>query len=158
VPMLRPPNWIGYVAPAPLSSNIFMFQGNFPPPYNWPLIDTNYGTSIVIFSNNVTLNDFKVLAGSNHTMSLGSYMMHDSQMLAYFGITGTTPVKGSDGVTSNHYDAYFTNALGDASCGSQTEFMVTGGNRLDLYGVLRDGAGVHSRLVKSGNASLNLTG
>jgi len=158
VPMQDPANWMENQAPPPLSSNIFIFQGDFPPPYNWPLVDTNYGASILIFSNNTTLNDTKVLAGSNHTVNLGSYVLQDSQKLAYFGITGVTPVKGSDGVTRDHYDACFTNALGDASCGSQTEFITTGGARLDWYGVLKDGAGTHSRLVKSGNAGLNLTG
>jgi len=158
VPMQDPANWIENQAPAPLSSNIFIFQGDLPPPYNWPFIDTNYGTSILIFSNNTTLNDFKILAGNNHTLNLGSYVLQDSQKLAYFGITGETPVKGSDGVTSYHSDTHHTNALGDASCGSQTEFIVPGDTRMDVYGVLRDGAGAHSRLVKSGNGELNLTG
>jgi len=32
------------------------------------------------------------------------------------------------------------------------------GGRLDVYGVLRDGDGTSSRLVKSGNYTLNLAG
>ena len=47
--------------------------------------------------------------------------------------------------------------LGDASCGSQTDFKCIGG-RLDVYGVLKDGAGTSSRLVKSGDKTLNITG
>ena len=147
-----PANWTANQAPPPLSSNILVFQGDLLVPYNWPFVDTNYGTSILIFSNNVVLNSIKVLAGSNHTVNLGSYVRQDTAMPCYFGITGPVPVS-SYWVTN----AFFTNALGDASCGSQTEFQCIGG-RLDVYGVLRDGAGAHSRLVKSGNNTLNLTG
>ena len=56
-------NWIGGVAPQPLSSNIIVFQGDIKVPYNWPYIDTNYGTTILIFSNNIVLNGIKILAG-----------------------------------------------------------------------------------------------
>jgi len=54
-------------------------------------------------------------------------------------------------------NAYHTNALGDATCNSQTDFQCVGG-RLDMYGALTDGAGTSSRLVKSGRFTLNITG
>ena len=157
VPMQTADNWVGNQAPAPLSSNVFVFQGDILVPYQWPFVDTNYGTSILIFSNNTALNSIKILAGSNHVMNLGSYVRQDTAQPCYFGITGPVPVKGVDGITYTVNNACFTNALGDASCGSQTEFQCVGG-RLDVYGVLRDGAGTSSRLVKSGNYTLNLTG
>jgi autotransporter-associated beta strand protein len=155
-PMQTAANWVENQAPAPLSSNVFVFQGDILVPYNWPYVDTNYGTSILIFSNNTVLNSIKVLAGSNHVMNLGSYVRQDTAQPCYFGITGPVPVVVG-GVTYTVNNAYFTNALGDASCGSQTDFQCTGG-RLDIYGVLKDGAGTSSRLIKSGNYTLNLTG
>jgi autotransporter-associated beta strand protein len=157
VPMQTAANWVGNQAPAPNSSNVFVFAGDILVPYQWPYIDTNYGTTILIFSNNIALNSIKILAGSNHVMNLGSYVRQDTAQPCYFGITGTnTPinVNGTKYISTN---AFFTNALGDASCGSQTEFQCTGG-RLDVYGVLKDGAGTSSRLVKSGPYTLNLTG
>jgi autotransporter-associated beta strand protein len=54
-------------------------------------------------------------------------------------------------------NANFTNALGDATCGSQTDFKCVGA-RLDVYGVLKDGAGTSSKLIKSGDRTLNITG
>jgi autotransporter-associated beta strand protein len=156
-PMQTGANWVGNQAPPPLSSNVFVFQGDILVPYNWPFVDTNYGTSILIFSNNTALNSIKILAGSNHVMNLGSYVRQDTAQPCYFGITGPVPVKGVDGILHTVNNAFFTNALGDASCGSQTEFQCTGG-RLDVYAVLKDGAGTSSRLVKSGNYTLNLTG
>ncbi|MDW8309436.1 MAG: autotransporter-associated beta strand repeat-containing protein [Verrucomicrobiales bacterium] len=157
VPMSLAANWVEGQAPAPGSSNIFLFEGDILVPYQWPYIDTNLGTTILIFSNNIALNSIKILAGSNNTVRLGSFVRQDTAQPCYYGITGTVPIRGADG---NWYDvtcAYFTNELGDASCGSQTEFQCTGG-RLDVYGVLRDGAGTRSRLVKSGPYTLNLTG
>jgi len=151
-------NWVGNQAPAPNSSNVFVFAGDILVPYQWPYIDTSYGTTILIFSNNIALNSIKILAGSNNTVNLGSYVRQDSGQPCYFGITEPVRFKGAD---NNWYwvtNAHFTNALGDASCGSLTEFQCTGGGWLAVYGVLRDGAGTSSRLVKSGNASLNLTG
>ena len=156
VPMQTAANWLGNQAPPPSSSNILIFQGDLVPPYNWPYVDTNYGTTIVIFSNNAVLNSIKVLAGSNNTVNLGSYMRQDAGLPCYFGVTGPVPVKAG-GVTYTVTNAYFTNALGDASCGSQTEFQCLSGE-LDVYGVLKDGAGAHSRLVKSGIFPLQLTG
>ncbi len=158
-PMQIPANWMENQAPPLLSSNILVFQGDILVPYNWPYIDGDYGTSILIFSNNVVLNSIKINAGFNHTMKLGSYVRQDTAIPCYFGITGSLDIKGADG---NWYrgvtvGAYFTNTLGDVSCGSQTEFQCVGG-RLDVYGVLIDGAGAHSRLVKSGNNTLALTG
>ena len=152
VPMQTAANWVGSQAPPPLSSNILVFQGDLVAPYNWPYVDTNYGTTLVIFSNNAILNSIKVLAGSNNTVNLGSYMRQASGLPCYFGITGPVPIK-----TWWATNAYFTNALGDASCGSQTEFQCINGE-LDVYGVLKDGAGTHSRLVKSGTYPLQLTG
>jgi len=108
------------------------FSGRILVPYNWPYVDTNYGTSILIFSNNAVLNSIKILAGSNHTVNLGSYVRQDTAMPCYFGITGPVPIVVG-GVTYTVNNAYFTNALGDVSCGSQTEFQCTGG-RLDVYG------------------------
>lgn len=157
VPMSIAANWVEGQAPAPGSSNVFIFQGDILVPYNWPFIDTNYGTSILIFSNNTALNSIKILAGSNNTVRLGSFVRQDTAQPCYYGITGTVPIKGADGQWYNVTCANFTNELGDASCGSQTEFQCTGG-RLDVYGVLRDGAGTSSRLVKSGPYTLNLTG
>jgi fibronectin-binding autotransporter adhesin len=156
-PMQTAANWVENQAPAPGSSNILVFQGDILVPYNWPFVDTNYGTTILIFSNNTALNSIKILAGSNHVMNLGAYVRQDTAQPCYFGITGPVPVKGTDGVMYTVNNAWFTNALGDASCGSQTEFQCTGG-RLDVYGVLTDGAGTSSRLVKSGPYTLNLTG
>ncbi len=157
VPMSLAANWVGNQAPAPNSSNVFIFEGDILVPYQWPYVDTNYGTSILIFSNNIALNSIKILAGENNTVNLGSYLRQDTAQPCYFGITEPVPIKGADG---NWYDVkcdYFTNALGDASCGSQTDFQCIGG-WLAVYGVLRDGAGTSSRLVKSGNATLNITG
>jgi len=156
-PMQTAANWVENQSPAPLSSNIFIFQGDILVPYNWPFVDTNYATSILIFSNNTVLNSIKILAGSNHVMNLGSYVRQDTAQPCYFGITGEVPIKGADGVKYTVTNAYFTNALGDASCGSRTEFQCTGG-RLDVYAVLTDGAGTSSRLVKSGPYTLNLAG
>ncbi len=158
VPMSVAANWVGNQAPPPLSSNVFVFEGDILVPYQWPYVDTNYGTSILIFSNNTALNSIKILAGSNNTVNLGSYVRQDTAQPCYFGITEPVRLKGAD---DNWYwvtNAHFTNALGDASCGSQTEFQCTGGGWLAVYGVLKDGAGTSSRLVKSGNASLCLTG
>jgi autotransporter-associated beta strand protein len=155
-PMQTAANWVENQAPPPLSSNILVFQGDILVPYNWPYVDTNYGTSILIFSNNVVLNSIKVLGGFNNTINLGSYVRQETAMPCYFGITGPVPIVVG-GVTYTVNNAFFTNALGDASCGGQTEFQCTGG-RLDMYGVLKDGLGAHSRLVKSGNNTLNLTG
>ena len=153
-------NWIGGTAPRPLSSNIVVFQGDIKVPYNWPYVDTNYGTTILIFSNNVVLNGIKILAGIGHTMNLGSYVLEEqppnAQSPSYFGID--SPIEISyQGITFWVTNANFTNALGDASVGGQTDFRCTGG-RLDVYGVLKDGAGAHSRLVKSGDRTLNITG
>lgn len=157
VPMSLPANWVEGEAPPPGSSNVLIFQGDILVPYNWPFIDTNYGTSILIFSNNTALNSIKILAGSNNTVRLGSFVRQDTAQPCYYGITETVPIKGADGNWYNVTCANFTNELGDASCGSQTEFQCTGG-RLDVYGVLRDGAGTSSRLIKSGPYTLNLTG
>ncbi len=157
VPMSLGANWAGNQAPAANSSNVLVFEGDFLVPYQWPYVNTNYGTTILIFSNNIALNSIKILAGSNNTVNLGSYVRQDTAQPCYFGITEPVPIKGADG---NWYDVkcdYFTNALGDASCGSQTDFQCIGG-WLAVYGVLRDGAGTSSRLVKSGNATLNITG
>jgi len=157
VPMSVGANWVGNQAPVPGSSNIFLFEGDILVPYQWPYIDTNYGTTILIFSNNIVLNSIKILAGSNNTVNLGSYVRQDTAQPCYFGITEPVPIKGVDGIKHWVTNACFTNALGDASCGSQTEFQCIGG-WLAVYGVLRDGAGTSSRLVKSGNATLNVTG
>jgi autotransporter-associated beta strand protein len=154
-------NWMGNVAPRPLSSNIVVFQGDIKVPYNWPYIDTNYGTTILIFSNNIVLNGIKILAGINHTMNLGSYVLQqqppDAQSPCYFGIDSPIAITWSGGHSNWVINANFTNALGDASVGGQTEFQCIGG-RLDVYGVLKDGLGAHSRLVKSGDKTLNLCG
>lgn len=157
VPMSAAANWLEGQAPQPGSSNVLIFQGDILVPYNWPFIDTNYGTSILIFSNNTALNSIKILAGDNNTVKLGSFVRQDTAQPCYYGITETVPIKGADGNWYYVTCSNFTNELGDASCGSQTEFQCTGG-RLDVYGVLRDGAGTRSRLVKSGPYTLNLTG
>ena len=73
-------NWIGNVAPAPLSSNIIVFQGDINVPYNWPYIDNNYGTTILIFSNTIVLNGIKILAGIGHTMNFGSYVLQNQAL------------------------------------------------------------------------------
>jgi autotransporter-associated beta strand protein len=153
-------NWKGNVAPKPLSSNICVFKGDLGVPTNWPYIDANYGTTILIFSNNIILNGIKILAGKDHTMNLGSYVLQlqaaDAQSPSYFGID--SPIEISFGGTRYWVtNANFTNALGDASCGSQTDFRCLS-NRLDVYGVLKDGAGTSSKLVKSGSRTLNITG
>ena len=158
-----PANWVGGVAPKPGSSNIMVFRGDVLVPWNWPHIDTNYGTTILIFSNDVRLNGIKLTAGMNHTMNLGSYVLNDhptpAQWYCFFGVDSPIKIQWSrDGggvfwVTN----ANFTNALGDASCGGQTDFKCVGG-RLDVYGVLKDGLGAHSKLVKSGDKALNITG
>jgi fibronectin-binding autotransporter adhesin len=154
-------NWIGGVAPRPLSSNIVVFQGDLNVPHNWPYIDTNYGTTILIFSNNIVLNGIKILAGTNHTMNLGSYVLQqqppNAQSPCYFGIDSPIAITWSGGNSNWVVNANFTNALGDASVGGQTDFQCIGG-RLDVYGVLKDGAGASSRLVKSGDRTLNITG
>jgi autotransporter-associated beta strand protein len=157
VPMQIATNWIENQAPPPLSSNIMIFQGDILVPYNWPFVDADYGNTILIFSNNIVLNSIKILAGSNHTVNLGSYVRQDTAQPCYFGITGPVPIVWAGSPVYTVTNAYFTNALGDASCGSQTDFQCVGG-RLDVYGVLKDGAGTSSRLVKSGNFTLNLTG
>jgi fibronectin-binding autotransporter adhesin len=152
----NPADWVGGLAPPPLSSNIWLFQGDLKVPYNWPFLVANYGTTILIFSNNIVLNSIKVLGGSNTTVNFGSYVQQQTPMPCYFGIVGPVPISYG---STNYWvtNAFHTNALGDASVGGQTEFQCTGG-RLDLYGVLKDGAGAHSRLVKSGNNTLNITG
>ena len=48
-------NWVGNVAPKPGSSNIIVFRGDILVPWNWPNIDTNYGTTILIFSNDIAV-------------------------------------------------------------------------------------------------------
>jgi len=150
-------NWQEGVAPLPGSANILVFQGDIKVPYNWPHVTANYGTTILIFSNNIWLNAIKILGGSNNTVNLGSYVRQDaSAQPCYFGID--SPIQISYQETSYWVTNYnFTNALGDASCGSQTDFQCNGG-RLDVYGVLKDGAGTSSRLVKSGENTLNITG
>ncbi len=156
VPLSLGANWAGNQAPAPNSSNVFIFEGDILVPYQWPYIDTNYSASILIFSNNTALNSIKILPGNHNTMKLGSYVRQDTAQPCYFGITGDTFII----VNGTRYDvthSYFTNELGDASCGSQTDFQCTGG-RLDVYGVLRDGDGTSSRLIKSGPYTLNLAG
>ena len=148
-------DWVGNIAPKPGSSNIYVFQGDYHPvPDNWPFLTNNLGTSILIFSNTITADDLsiKMLAGWHNTMNFGSYVLQDSPKPMYWGCTGPVPVS-----TWWVTNAYFTNALGDASVGGQTEFMCTGG-RLDLYGVLKDGAGAHSKLVKSGDYTLSFDG
>ncbi len=154
-------NWVGGVAPPPLSSSIVVFQGNIDVPYNWPYIDTNYGTTILIFSNNVVKNGIKILAGIGHTMNLGSYVLQqqppNAESPCYFGIDAPIAITRQDGYSNWVVNANFTNALGDASVGGQTDFQCIGG-RLDVYGVLKDGLGTHSRLVKSGDKTLNLCG
>ena len=122
-------------------------------PYNWPYVDTNYGTSILIFSNNVVLNSIKVLAGSNHTVNFGSYVRQRHRhalLLRHYRAGSRGELLGRRMPTSPM--RWVTPV-----CGGQTEFQCIGG-RLDLYGVLKDGAGTHSKLVKSGNNTLNLTG
>ncbi len=156
-------NWVGNVAPKPGSSNIIVFRGDILVPWNWPNIDTNYGTTILIFSNDVALNGIKITAGIGHTMNLGSYVLNDqppdAQSPCYFGIDSPIDIPWSQrgGGVIHSINANFTNALGDASCGSQTDFKCIGA-RLDVYGVLKDGAGTSSRLVKSGDKTLNITG
>ncbi len=156
-------NWVGNVAPRPGTSNIIVFRGDILVPWNWPNIDTNYGTTILIFSNDVRLNGIKITAGVNHTMNLGSYVLNDQPANAespcYFGIDSDIDIPWSQRGGGHIYttNANFTNALGDASCGGQTDFRCIGG-RLDVYGVLKDGLGAHSRLVKSGDKTLNLCG
>jgi autotransporter-associated beta strand protein len=154
-------NWKGNVAPQPLSSNIVVFQGDITVPHNWPYIDTNYGTTILIFSNNIVLNGIKILAGIGHTMNFGSYVLQNqppnAQSPCYFGIDQPIAITWSGGHSNWVVNANFTNALGDASVGGQTDFQCIGG-RLDVYGVLKDGLGAHSRLVKSGDKTLNLCG
>jgi fibronectin-binding autotransporter adhesin len=156
-----PGNWMGNAAPQPLSSNIIVFQGDIRVPYNWPYVDTNYGTTILIFSNNIALNGIKILAGIGHTMNFGSYVLQnqppDAQSPCYFGIDEPIAITWTGGHSNWVVNANFTNALGDASVGGQTEFKCVGG-RLDVYGVLKDGLGAHSRLVKSGDKTLNLCG
>ena len=132
-----------------------MFQGDYHPvPDNWPYLTNNLGTCILIFSNTITSDDLsiKMLAGWHNTMNFGSYVLQDSPKPMYWGCTGPVPVS-----TWWVTNGYFTNALGDASVGGQTEFKCTGG-RLDLYGVLKDGAGAHSTLVKSGDNTLSFDG
>ena len=130
-------------------------------PHNWPYIDTNYGTTILIFSNNIVLNGIKILAGIGHTMNLGSYVLQqqppNAQSPCYFGIDSPIAITWSGGNSNWVVNANFTNALGDASVGGQTDFQCISG-RLDVYGVLKDGLGAHSRLVKSGDKTLNITG
>jgi fibronectin-binding autotransporter adhesin len=156
-------NWVGGVAPKPGSSNIIVFRGDILVPWNWPHIDTNYGTTILIFSNDVRLNGIKITAGLNHTMNLGSYVLNDqppdAESPSYFGIDVPIDIPWSQrgGGLIHTTNGYFTNALGDASCGSQTDFKCVGA-RLDVYGVLKDGAGTSSKLIKSGDKTLNLTG
>ena len=134
-------NWVGNVAPQPGSSNIIVFRGDILVPWNWPNIDTNYGTTILIFSNDVALNGIKITAGVGHTMNLGSYVLNDqppdAQSPCYFGIDHPIDIPWSQrgGGLIHTVNANFTNALGDASCGSQTDFKCIGG-RLDVYGVL----------------------
>jgi len=153
-------NWKSGVFPLPGSDNILLFEGDIYVPHNWPHISTNYGTTILIFSNNIRLNGIKILGGCNNTMNLGSYVRNDqpsdTQSPCYFGIDSPIDVKyrGKSHWVTN---CNFTNALGDASCGSQTDFQCVGA-RLDVYGVLRDGAGTSSRLIKSGSKTLNITG
>jgi len=157
------PNWVGNVAPKPGTSNIIVFRGDILVPWNWPNINTNYGTTILIFSNDVRLNGIKITAGVGHTMNLGSYVLNDqppdAQSPSYFGIDSDIdiPWSGRGGGLIHTHNANFTNALGDASCGSQTDFKCIGG-RLDVYGVLKDGAGTSSKLVKSGERTLAITG
>jgi fibronectin-binding autotransporter adhesin len=156
-------NWVGGVAPKPGTSNIIVFRGDIAVPWNWPNIDTNYGTTILIFSNDVLKNGIKITAGMNHTMNLGSYVLNDQGPTAespcYFGIDQPIDIPWSQrgGGLIHTTNANFTNALGDASCGGLTDFKCVGG-RLDVYGVLKDGLGAHSRLVKSGDKTLNLCG
>ena len=156
-------NWVGGVAPKPGSSNIIVFRGDILVPWNWPNIDTNYGTTILIFSNDVALNGIKITAGINHTMNLGSYVLNDqppnAQSPSYFGIDSDIDIPWSQRGGGHIYttNANFTNALGDASCGSQTDFKCVGA-RLDVYGVLKDGLGANSKLIKSGEKTLNITG
>ncbi len=154
-------NWVGGVAPAPGSSNVILFQGNLGVPYNWPYIDNNYGTTILIFNTNVVKNGIKILAGIGHTMNLGSYVLQlqptNAESPCYFGIDSPIAITRADGYSNWVVNANFTNALGDASVGGQTDFRCLGG-RLDVYGVLKDGLGAHSRLVKSGDKTLNLCG
>ncbi len=158
-----PANWVGGVAPKPGSSNIIVFRGNILVPWNWPNVDTNYGTTILVFSNDVKLNGIKITAGVGHTMNLGSYVLNDqpadAESPSYFGIDSNIdiPWSGRGGGIIHSVNANFTNALGDASCGSQTDFKCVGA-RLDVYGVLRDGAGTSSKLIKSGDKTLNITG
>jgi len=157
------PNWVGNAAPKPGTSNIVVFRGDILVPWNWPNINTNYGTTILIFSNDVRLNGIKITAGVGHTMNLGSYVLNDqppdAQSPSYFGIDSDIDIKwsGRGGGLIHTHNANFTNALGDASCGSQTDFKCIGG-RLDVYGVLKDGAGTSSKLIKSGDKTLNITG
>jgi len=156
-------NWVGGVAPKPGSSSIVVFRGDILVPWNWPHIDTNYGTTILIFSNDARLNGIKITAGMHHTMNLGSYVLNDqpadAESPSYFGIDYPIDIPWSQrgGGLVHTTNGYFTNALGDASCGSQTDFRCVGA-RLDVYGVLRDGAGTSSKLIKSGEKTLNITG
>jgi fibronectin-binding autotransporter adhesin len=156
-------NWVGNVAPKPGSSSIVVFRGDVLVPWNWPHVNTNYGTTILIFSNDVRLNGIKITAGMHHTMNLGSYVLNDqppdAESPSYFGIDSDIdiPWSGRGGGIVHTTNGYFTNALGDASCGSQTDFKCVG-TRLDVYGVLRDGAGTSSKLIKSGERTLNITG
>ena len=156
-------NWIGNKAPVPGTSNIIVFSGDLLVPFNWPNINANYGTTILIFSNNIALNGIKITAGINHTMNLGSYVLQNqppnAQSPCCFGIDSDIDFgwKHDGGGHIYTVNANFTNALGNASVGGQTDFQCVGG-RLDVYGVLTDGAGAHSKLVKSGTKTLNITG
>jgi len=150
-------NWENGMFPLPGSGGILVFKGDIYVPHNWPHFNTNYGPLILIFNSDIQLNGIKILGGSNNTVNLGSYVrqMSGSQP-CYFGIDSPIDVayrKKSHWVTNYN----LTVALGDASCGSQTDFQCNGG-RLDVYGVLKDGAGTSSRLVKSGSQTLNITG
>ena len=149
-------NWVGNQAPPPLSSNVFVFQGDILVPYQWPYVDTNYGTSILIFSNNTALNSIKILAGSNHTVNLGSYVRQDTPALATSALRAETPSRAVTALPV--YTMTPTSPMLSATPVAAARRNSWTGGRLDVYGVLRDGAGTSSRLVKSGNAGLNLTG
>ena len=158
-----PSNWVGNIAPQPGSSSIVVFRGDVLVPWNWPRIDADYGATILIFSNDVRLNGIKITGGVGHTMKLGSYVLNDqppnAESPSYFGIDSDIdiPWAGRGGGNIHSVNANFTNALGDATCGSQTDFKCVGA-RLDVYGVLKDGAGTSSKLIKSGDRTLNITG
>jgi autotransporter-associated beta strand protein len=110
------------------------------------------GATTIIFSNNLAPNGITILGGNNNTMNLGPYVRQNSASLCHLGVDSPFLVGATLVANSN-----FTNALGDASIGSQTDFQCNGGD-LHVYGVLKDGAGANSRLVKSGTNTLNITG